>query len=78
MTSEYDIPVQEVIKQVPDADPVKVAEAFGRYEKDFLIPPEDAMRSVLRRFLSDKGVMPTKSGSSGSSGSRPALSLIHI
>ena len=73
MTSEYDIHVQEVIKQVPDADPVKVAEAFGRYEKDFLIPPEDAMRSVLRRFLSDKGVMPTKSGSSGSSGSRPAI-----
>ena len=73
MTSEYDIHVQEVIKQVPDADPVKVAEAFGRYEKDFLIPPEDAMRSVLRRFLSDKGVMPNKSGSSGSSGSRPAI-----
>ena len=73
MTSEYDIHVQEVIKQVPDADPVKVAEAFGRYEKDFLIPPEDAMRSVLRRFLSDKGVVPTKSGYSGSSGSRPAI-----
>ena len=57
MTSDYEIHVQEVLKQVPDADPVKVAEAFARYEKDFLIPPVDAMRSVLRRFQSDKGVV---------------------
>lgn len=51
--SDYDAHVAEVIKQVPDADPEKVREAFARYEKDFLIPPEDAMRSVLRRFQSD-------------------------
>ena len=65
MTSEYDIHVQEVLKQVPDADPVKVAEAFARYEKDFLIPPVDAMRSVLRRFQSDKGIVQPKSRSGG-------------
>ena len=51
--SDYEIHVSEVIKQVPDADPEKVREAFERYEKDFLIPPEDAMRSVMRRFQSD-------------------------
>ena len=51
--SDYDVHVSEVTKQVPDADPEKVREAFARYEKDFLIPPEDAMRSVLRRFQSD-------------------------
>ena len=50
---DYDAHVSEVTKQVPDADPEKVREAFARYEKDFLIPPEDAMRSVLRRFQSD-------------------------
>ncbi|GIQ96120.1 MAG: hypothetical protein CM15mP1_0160 [Methanobacteriota archaeon] len=53
--SDYDAHVAEVINQVPEADPEKVAEAFARYEKDFLIPPEDAMRSVLRRFQSDTG-----------------------
>ena len=53
--SDYDSHVAEVLKQVPEADPEKVAEAFARYEKDFLIPPEDAMRSVLRRFQSDTG-----------------------
>ena len=52
MTSDYEVHVTEVLKQVPEADPVKVAEAFARYEKDFLIPPEDAIRSVLRRFQS--------------------------
>ncbi|MGB2237091.1 MAG: hypothetical protein ACPH4H_05770 [Candidatus Poseidoniaceae archaeon] len=40
--SDYDAHVAEVINQVPEADPEKVAEAFARYEKDFLIPPEDA------------------------------------
>ena len=54
--SDYEAHVSEVIKQVPEADPEKVAEAFARYEKDFLIPPVDAMRSVLRRFQSDTGV----------------------
>ena len=54
--SDYEAHVSEVIKQVPEADPEKVAETFARYEKDFLIPPEDAMRSVLRRFQSDTGV----------------------
>ncbi len=55
--SDYEAHVSEVIKQVPEADPEKVSEAFARYEKDFLIPPEDAMRSVLRRFQSDTGVV---------------------
>ena len=54
--SDYEAHVSEVIKQVPEADPEKVAEAFARYEKDFQIPPADAMRSVLRRFQSDTGV----------------------
>lgn len=56
--SDYDAHVAEVLNQVPEADPEKVAEAFARYEKDFLIPPEDAMRSVLRRFQSDSGIAP--------------------
>lgn len=56
LTAEYEMHVQEVIKQVPEADPIKVAEAFARYETDFLIPPADAMRSVLRRFQGETGI----------------------
>ena len=67
MSSNYDAHVAEVLKQVPEADAEKVAEAFARYETDFLIPPEDAMRSVLRRFQSDTGVATPSSQQSGSS-----------
>tara|TARA_B100001778_G_scaffold120045_2_gene98591 strand:+ start:2571 stop:4274 length:1704 start_codon:yes stop_codon:yes gene_type:complete len=65
--SDYEAHVSEVLKQVPDADPQKVAEAFSRYEKDFLIPPEDAMRSVLRRFQSDTGAPVQSNQQSGGS-----------
>ena len=65
--SDYDAHVAEVINQVPEADPEKVAEAFARYEKDFLIPPEDAMRSVLRRFQSDTGTPAQTNQQSGGS-----------
>jgi len=72
--SDYDAHVAEVINQVPEADPEKVAEAFARYEKDFLIPPEDAMRSVLRRFQSDSGT-PTQSKQQSSGGQRQSLPI---
>ena len=72
--SDYEAHVSEVIKQVPEADPEKVAEAFARYEKDFLIPPEDAMRSVLRRFQSDNGA-PVQSNQQSSGSQRQSLPI---
>lgn len=72
--SDYEAHVSEVIKQVPEADPEKVAEAFARYEKDFLIPPEDAMRSVLRRFQSDTGT-PVQSNQQSSGSQRQSLPI---
>jgi ssDNA-binding replication factor A large subunit len=67
MSTEYDIQVQEVLKQVPDADPDKIVDAFIRYEKDFLIPPADAIRAVLRRFQGDSA--PSSGGSTSQSSS---------
>ena len=72
--SDYDAHVAEVLKQVPEADPEKVSEAFARYEKDFLIPPEDAMRSVLRRFQSDTGT-PAQSNQQTSSNQRQNIPI---
>ena len=72
--SDYDAHVAEVINQVPEADPEKVAEAFARYEKDFLIPPEDAMRSVLRRFQSDTGT-PAQTNQQSGGGQRQSLPI---
>ena len=46
-----------VVKQeCPDADEGEIGKEFARYEKDFLIPPEDALRSVIRKFQAAAGV----------------------
>ncbi len=74
MSAEYDIHVQEVLKQVPDADPDKIVDAFIRYEKDFLIPPADAIRAVLRRFQGESAPSSTSStGQPSSSSQRQSL-----
>ena len=47
---EIDDYVKRVLEQAKDADPVKVREEFEKYLEDFLLPPKDSFRSVLRRF----------------------------
>jgi len=54
--------VQAVLKECPDASPTDVAEAFAKYEEEFYIPPQDAMRSVLRRFQSGTSPTPVSGG----------------
>ena len=50
MTDEIDEYVKRVLEHAPDADPAKVREEFEKYEKEFLLPPKDSLRSVMRRF----------------------------
>ena len=52
--------VEAVLKECPDADTGEIEEAFTKYENEFYIPPQDAMRSVLRRFKS--GTTPAPQG----------------
>jgi len=52
---------------MPDADPKDIAEAFAKYETEFYIPPQDAMRSILRRFKGEQSVPTTRSPSQGGS-----------
>lgn len=61
--------VAAVIKECADADPGEVAEAFKKYEEEFYIPPQDAMRSVVRRFQS--GTSPGKSSTTNNRPSTP-------
>ena len=53
--------IEAILKECPDADESEVAEAFAKYEEEFYIPPQDAMRSVLRRFKSGTSPGPTTS-----------------
>ncbi len=54
--------VEAILKECPDADAKEVAEAFAKYEEEFYIPPQDAMRSVMRRFKSGPSPGGTRSG----------------
>ena len=49
--------VKEVLSQIPDADAEMVREEFVRYHEEFIIPPQDAMRSVLRKVQSKVGIV---------------------
>jgi replication factor A1 len=45
-----------IVKQeCPDADENDIGKEFARYEEEFLIPPEDALRSVVRKFQAATG-----------------------
>ena len=53
---EYKKAIDEILSYVPDADPTKIRQEFERYENDFLIPPQDAKRSVMRKFQTEHGL----------------------
>jgi len=70
MSEKYETHVKSILSECPDADPEEIAAAFEKYETEFFIPPQDAMRSILRRFKGDKTPKPS-SGSSGGSSAAP-------
>jgi len=50
MTDEYDTYIDRVLAEVPDADREAVREEFAKYHVQFRIEPEDAVRSIMKRF----------------------------
>ena len=48
---KYNTEVRLVLQECKDANPEEVAKEFERYENEFLIPPRDALRSVVRKFM---------------------------
>tara|TARA_Y100001970_G_scaffold292678_1_gene435087 strand:+ start:3105 stop:4796 length:1692 start_codon:yes stop_codon:yes gene_type:complete len=53
---KYKAQISVVKEECPDADEAEIINEFRRYEEEFLIPPEDALRSVLRKFQIAAGV----------------------
>ncbi|MDP6639910.1 MAG: hypothetical protein QGH90_01130 [Candidatus Poseidoniaceae archaeon] len=49
--------VKEVLAQIPSADEEMVRQEFTRYQAEFIIPPQDAMRSVLRKVQTHAGIV---------------------
>ena len=58
--------VATVKQECKDADEKDIVEEFRRYEEEFLIPPEDALRSVIRKFQTAAGIEVTGSTSARS------------
>lgn len=65
MSEKYETHVNAILAECPEADPKEVAEAFAKYETEFYIPPQDAMRSILRRFKGEQSVPSNRSPSQG-------------
>ena len=57
MTNEdnYEDAVKAILEEIPEVNSEDVLKEFQRYHKDFGIPPEDAMRSVMRKFQVQTG-----------------------
>ena len=53
---KYTAQVTVVKQECPEADDSEIEEEFRRYEDEFLIPPEDALRSVVRKFQTASGM----------------------
>lgn len=58
---KYETHIKAVLSECPQADTDEVKAAFIKYEEEFYIPPQDALRSIIRRFQGDQA--PTKTGS---------------
>ena len=65
----YTTQIAVVKEECKDADEAEIIKEFRRYEEEFLIPPEDALRSVIRKFQIAAG----QEVSTISSRSRPAI-----
>jgi replication factor A1 len=65
----YATQIAVVKEECKDADEAEIIKEFRRYEEEFLIPPEDALRSVIRKFQIAAG----QDVSTISSRSRPAI-----
>ena len=65
----YATQIAVVKEECKDADETEIIKEFKRYEEEFLIPPEDALRSVIRKFQIAAG----QEVSTISSRSRPAI-----
>ncbi len=51
---KYETHIKAVLSECPDADIEEVKASFKKYEEEFYIPPQDALRSIVRRFQGEK------------------------
>ena len=55
----YEDHISAVLQECPGVDRDEIRSAFQKYEEEFFIPPQDAIRSIIRRFKSETDAQPT-------------------
>ena len=73
--NEFENEIRVIKEAVPEADEKAIAEEFTRYQNEFLIPPKEALHSVMKKFQTDAGVEVTASPLRSAS-SRPAAKSV--
>ena len=66
----YNDHISAVLQECPGVDRDEVKSAFQKYEEEFFIPPQDAIRSIIRRFKSESDSTPSAKTNSNQA-SRP-------
>ena len=51
---KYESHIKAVLAECPNANEDEIRIAFEKYENEFYIPPQDALRSIIRRFKSEE------------------------
>ena len=51
---KYESHIKAVLSECPDANVDDVKASFKKYEEEFYIPPQDALRSIVRRFQGEQ------------------------
>ena len=78
--SKYEDHINAVLSECPNADREEIREAFAKYESEFYIPPQDALRSIIRRFKGDMELTntPSSSGNQKATVSKKVASLTEL
>ena len=63
----YEDHISAVLQECPGVDRDEIRSAFQKYEEEFFIPPQDAIRSIIRRFKSETDAQPTATARTGQS-----------
>ncbi len=60
---KYESHIKAVLSECPEANTDDIKAAFIKYEEEFYIPPQDALRSIIRRFQGDRAPKTTGNNS---------------
>ena len=75
---KYESHIKAVLSECPEANTDDIKAAFIKYEKEFYIPPQDALRSIIRRFQGDKTPKTTEGNSQQTRQTKKVASLSEL